>query len=159
MVIASSIKTYFIDKSVVKSFDTTYDGWPAWIAAAVEIHVGLLCASAPMLRPFFQRHNLLRSPLRLPLQKGDLEIGKPSFRATIYPENVTGPAMTYKVKVYRFSRFYNRSWEDVSANKTKRDKYDRRPRDILGHKPGQRSIDKMLPPLPPDADSQSVLFS
>lgn len=49
--VAGSIRTYFVWKSFVVGYDTTWMGWPVLIAAAVEINLGLICSSAPALRP------------------------------------------------------------------------------------------------------------
>ncbi|GFF22079.1 hypothetical protein IFM61606_01218 [Aspergillus udagawae] len=49
--IAGSVRTVYVYKSMVASYDTTWLGWPVLLAASVEINIGLICASAPALRP------------------------------------------------------------------------------------------------------------
>ncbi|KAL2814581.1 hypothetical protein BJX63DRAFT_193130 [Aspergillus granulosus] len=49
--IAGSIRTVYVWKSMIVSYDTTWEGWPVLLAATVEINLGLICTSAPALRP------------------------------------------------------------------------------------------------------------
>ncbi|KAL5003172.1 hypothetical protein BDV10DRAFT_155816 [Aspergillus recurvatus] len=49
--VAGAIRTYYVWKSMITSYDTTWEGWPVLLAATVEINLGLICASAPALRP------------------------------------------------------------------------------------------------------------
>ncbi|KAL2865636.1 uncharacterized protein BJX67DRAFT_168976 [Aspergillus lucknowensis] len=49
--IAGSVRTVYVWKSMIASYDTTWVGWPVLLAATVEINLGLICASAPALRP------------------------------------------------------------------------------------------------------------
>ncbi|KAF3395786.1 hypothetical protein F1880_007141 [Penicillium rolfsii] len=49
--VAGSVRTVYVWKSMVVGYDTTWLGWPVLIAAAVEINLGLICSSAPALRP------------------------------------------------------------------------------------------------------------
>ncbi|KAE8151264.1 hypothetical protein BDV25DRAFT_97957 [Aspergillus avenaceus] len=49
--IAGTIRTVYVYKSMVASYDTTWLGWPVFLAASIEINLGLICASAPALRP------------------------------------------------------------------------------------------------------------
>ncbi|OJI99032.1 hypothetical protein ASPVEDRAFT_50588 [Aspergillus versicolor CBS 583.65] len=49
--VAGAIRTAYVWKSMVVSYDTTWEGWPVLLAATVEINLGLICASAPALRP------------------------------------------------------------------------------------------------------------
>ncbi|TKA78707.1 hypothetical protein B0A49_02522 [Cryomyces minteri] len=48
---AGVVRTYFIWKSLVKSYDETWFAYPLWIAAAVEIDLAVICACAPALKP------------------------------------------------------------------------------------------------------------
>lgn len=41
--VAGSIRTAFVWKSMVASYDTTWLGWPVLLAATVEINIGLVC--------------------------------------------------------------------------------------------------------------------
>ncbi|KAH1499024.1 hypothetical protein LV164_004613 [Aspergillus fumigatus] len=49
--VAGSVRTVYVWKSMIASYDTTWVGWPVLLAASVEINMGLICASAPALRP------------------------------------------------------------------------------------------------------------
>ncbi|KAL2825646.1 hypothetical protein BDW59DRAFT_161606 [Aspergillus cavernicola] len=49
--VAGSIRTVYVWKSMIASWDTTWEAWPVLLAATVEINLGLICASAPALRP------------------------------------------------------------------------------------------------------------
>ncbi|KAJ9227202.1 hypothetical protein DTO027B5_791 [Paecilomyces variotii] len=49
--VAGAIRTAFVYKSLIASYDSTWVGWPIFLAAAIEINLGLICASAPALRP------------------------------------------------------------------------------------------------------------
>ncbi|KAJ5182712.1 hypothetical protein N7492_000328 [Penicillium capsulatum] len=49
--VAGSVRTVYVWKSMVAGYDTTWLGWPVLVAAAVEINLGLICSSAPALRP------------------------------------------------------------------------------------------------------------
>lgn len=41
--VAGSVRTVYVWKSMVASYDITWVGWPVLIAAAVEISLGLVC--------------------------------------------------------------------------------------------------------------------
>ena len=56
--IAGSLRTYWTWKSLMASWDETWYAYPLWIAAAVEIDVGVICACAPALK------SLLQKPIR-----------------------------------------------------------------------------------------------
>lgn len=45
VIIAGSIRTYYIWKGLVDSWDETWYAYPLWIAAAVEIYIGVVSAS------------------------------------------------------------------------------------------------------------------
>ncbi|KAK5148889.1 hypothetical protein LTR04_000378 [Oleoguttula sp. CCFEE 6159] len=49
--IAGVVRTYFIWKSLVNSYDETWFAYPLWIAAAVEIDLAVICACVPALKP------------------------------------------------------------------------------------------------------------
>ncbi|KAI7476150.1 hypothetical protein KC357_g4763 [Hortaea werneckii] len=55
--IAGVIRTYFIWKSLMDSWDQTWFAYPLWIAAAVEIDLAVICACAPAWK------SLLRQPI------------------------------------------------------------------------------------------------
>jgi hypothetical protein len=42
--IAGSVRTVYVYKSMVASYDTTWLGWPVLLAASVEINIGLVCS-------------------------------------------------------------------------------------------------------------------
>ncbi|KXL50068.1 hypothetical protein M433DRAFT_27169 [Acidomyces richmondensis BFW] len=50
VIIAGSIRTYYIWRGLIDSYDETWFAYPLWIAAAVEIDVGVICACAPALK-------------------------------------------------------------------------------------------------------------
>lgn len=49
--VAGVVRTWYIYASLIKSYDQTWYAYPLWIAATVEIDLGVICASAPVLRP------------------------------------------------------------------------------------------------------------
>ncbi|RJE22605.1 integral membrane protein [Aspergillus sclerotialis] len=49
--VAGTCRTVYVYKSMLDSYDQTWMGWPVLVSAAVEINIGLICASAPALRP------------------------------------------------------------------------------------------------------------
>ncbi|SMY24383.1 unnamed protein product [Zymoseptoria tritici ST99CH_1A5] len=53
--IAGIVRTYFIWKSLIDSWDTTWYSYPLWIAAAIEIDVAVICACAPALKPLIHQ--------------------------------------------------------------------------------------------------------
>ncbi|OAL06061.1 hypothetical protein IQ06DRAFT_75060 [Phaeosphaeriaceae sp. SRC1lsM3a] len=48
---AGIARTWYIYRSLFDEYDQTWYAYPLWIAAAVEIDLGVICASAPVLRP------------------------------------------------------------------------------------------------------------
>lgn len=50
--IAGIVQAYYIDVALRKSYDETWDGWPLWVASAVEVDLGILCVSIPAIRPW-----------------------------------------------------------------------------------------------------------
>ncbi|KAF2738484.1 hypothetical protein EJ04DRAFT_549959 [Polyplosphaeria fusca] len=53
--IAGAVRTYYIYQSLIAHYDVTWYAFPLWIAAAVEIDLGVICASAPVLRPLLSK--------------------------------------------------------------------------------------------------------
>ncbi|KAF1810453.1 hypothetical protein P152DRAFT_98877 [Eremomyces bilateralis CBS 781.70] len=51
VIIAGSLRSYYIWDSIMNSYDETWVGYPLWLAAAVEVDLGVICACAPALRP------------------------------------------------------------------------------------------------------------
>ncbi|EPS34360.1 hypothetical protein PDE_09324 [Penicillium oxalicum 114-2] len=49
--VAGSFRTVYVWESMVVGWDRTWLSWPILIAASVEINLGLICSSAPALRP------------------------------------------------------------------------------------------------------------
>ncbi|PWY70255.1 integral membrane protein [Aspergillus heteromorphus CBS 117.55] len=64
--VAGSVRTVYVWKSMIASYDATWEGWPILLAASIEISLGLICASAPALRPLvaFFLPRLLRTTRR-----------------------------------------------------------------------------------------------
>ncbi|KAJ9657700.1 hypothetical protein H2201_008106 [Coniosporium apollinis] len=54
--LAGIIRTCFIWKSLMDSYDEMWYAFPLWIAAAVEIDLAMICACAPALRPLVSRY-------------------------------------------------------------------------------------------------------
>ncbi|EED18206.1 integral membrane protein [Talaromyces stipitatus ATCC 10500] len=52
--IASSVRTYYAWMNTFGSYDATWYGWATGLSASVEINMGLICASAPALRPLIK---------------------------------------------------------------------------------------------------------
>ncbi|KAL3428367.1 integral membrane protein [Phlyctema vagabunda] len=50
--IAGCVRTYYMYK-VLKTWDTTWASFPVWVSAAVELYIGIICASIPATKPFF----------------------------------------------------------------------------------------------------------
>ena len=53
--VAGIVRTWYIYKSLVTTYDNTWYAYPLWIAAAVEIDLGVICASAPVLKPLLSK--------------------------------------------------------------------------------------------------------
>ncbi|KAE8387950.1 hypothetical protein ETB97_007918 [Aspergillus alliaceus] len=49
--VAGTVRTVYVYKSMIGSYDMTWYGWTVFLAASLEINLGLICASAPALRP------------------------------------------------------------------------------------------------------------
>ncbi|KAJ5398794.1 hypothetical protein N7465_009283 [Penicillium sp. CMV-2018d] len=49
--VAGCVRTVYVWKSMMTGYDGTWVGWPGLITAAVELSLGLICSSAPALRP------------------------------------------------------------------------------------------------------------
>ncbi|KGO64115.1 hypothetical protein PEX1_020670 [Penicillium expansum] len=49
--VAGCVRTVYVWKSLMTGYDGTWVGWPGLITAAVELSLGLICSSAPALRP------------------------------------------------------------------------------------------------------------
>ncbi|KAG9189904.1 hypothetical protein G6011_06772 [Alternaria panax] len=52
---AGIVRTWYIYRSLWDEYDQTWHAYPLWIAAAVEIDLGVICASAPVLKPLFAK--------------------------------------------------------------------------------------------------------
>ncbi|KAK3201109.1 hypothetical protein GRF29_213g1069218, partial [Pseudopithomyces chartarum] len=59
--IVGCVRTWYIYKALVLEYDLTWYSYPLWIAAAIEIDVGVICASAPVLRPLLSKFLLYAS--------------------------------------------------------------------------------------------------
>ena len=66
--IAGIVHAYYVDRALVHSYDETWEGWPLWVASAIEVDLGIvgiiplpclhmlahtfqLCVSVPAIRP------------------------------------------------------------------------------------------------------------
>lgn len=49
--VAGSVRTAYVYESMLATYDVTWMGWPILLSATIEINLGLICASAPALRP------------------------------------------------------------------------------------------------------------
>ncbi|KAK2801824.1 hypothetical protein FQN50_007569 [Emmonsiellopsis sp. PD_5] len=56
VVLAASVKTKYLVSAMGKSYDEQWDAYPLWIMGIVELDVGIICASAPALRPLISRY-------------------------------------------------------------------------------------------------------
>lgn len=54
--LAGIVRTYYMYKATAGYHDVTWDAYPAWLATAVELYLGIFCASAPPTKPFFARY-------------------------------------------------------------------------------------------------------
>ncbi|KAI1337741.1 integral membrane protein [Xylariaceae sp. FL0016] len=51
---AGIARTYFqFQLSHSSDFDTTWDAWAVWFCSAIELYLGIICASVPATKPFF----------------------------------------------------------------------------------------------------------
>ncbi|KAL6712563.1 hypothetical protein ACN47E_000440 [Coniothyrium glycines] len=62
--VAGVVRTWYIYRSLIGEYDQTWYAYPLWIAAAIEIDLGVICASAPVLRPFMANIPSTRSHAR-----------------------------------------------------------------------------------------------
>ncbi|KAL4747118.1 hypothetical protein BDW72DRAFT_23153 [Aspergillus terricola var. indicus] len=103
--VAGAIRTYYVWKSMIASHDTTWEGWPVLLAATVEINLGLICASAPALRPLvnFFIPRLLGTSYRYGSDRGyssrNFENSRQSWRLKSLTGNSSKPS--------RHSNYYN----------------------------------------------------
>ena len=40
--IAGIVQAYYVDKALIHSYDETWDGWPLWVASAIEVDLGIV---------------------------------------------------------------------------------------------------------------------
>lgn len=40
--IAGIVQAVYVNEALVKSFDETWDGWPLWVASAIEVDLGIV---------------------------------------------------------------------------------------------------------------------
>ncbi|KAF2765627.1 hypothetical protein EJ03DRAFT_377627 [Teratosphaeria nubilosa] len=50
VIVAAIVRTYYIWKGLIDSYDETWYSWPLWIASSVEVDIGVICACAPALK-------------------------------------------------------------------------------------------------------------
>ncbi|CAL3969972.1 hypothetical protein PZA11_007494 [Diplocarpon coronariae] len=53
--IAGIIRTYFMYE-VTTGWDQTWRSYPVWITSALELYIGIICASIPATKPFFSTY-------------------------------------------------------------------------------------------------------
>lgn len=73
--IAGIVQVYYVDFALKKSYDETWDGWPLWVASAVQVDVGIVSPSSqvifsrmccsPILKAAHTNLRLLSTALRL----------------------------------------------------------------------------------------------
>jgi hypothetical protein len=51
VVVASCMRTYYVWHVVVETWDVTWEGFPLWIWTAVEVNLGVIAGSVPVLKP------------------------------------------------------------------------------------------------------------
>jgi hypothetical protein len=51
--VAGVVRTYYIWRTLIDTFDETWDSMPLYICATVEIDLAILCGCAPALKPLF----------------------------------------------------------------------------------------------------------
>lgn len=49
--VAGAVRTAYVYESMLATYDMTWMGWPILLSGTIEINLGLICASAPALRP------------------------------------------------------------------------------------------------------------
>ncbi|RDW87268.1 hypothetical protein BP5796_02962 [Coleophoma crateriformis] len=52
--IAGGARTVFTHR-MVTSWDESWDSYPNWVSSSAELYIGIICASVPATKPFFQR--------------------------------------------------------------------------------------------------------
>ncbi|KAH7405954.1 hypothetical protein DE146DRAFT_428840 [Phaeosphaeria sp. MPI-PUGE-AT-0046c] len=83
---AGIVRTWYIYRSLFGEYDQTWYAYPLWIAAAIEIDLGVICASAPVLRPLLAK---------IPFSLSETFSGGFSFKGLgDRPSNPSGPVST-----------------------------------------------------------------
>lgn len=54
VVVAGSMRLYWVAEVVNNTYDVTWDGFTMWIWTAVEVNLGVICGCIPTLRPLFK---------------------------------------------------------------------------------------------------------
>jgi hypothetical protein len=54
--VAGVVRTVTLNIILHRTYDTTWEGWWAWIWTAAETYIGIICASIPALKPLFKRY-------------------------------------------------------------------------------------------------------
>lgn len=57
--VAGAIRTYYVWKSMIASYDTTWKGWPVLLAATVEINLGLVFTKIPAVFSLSNYHRFV----------------------------------------------------------------------------------------------------
>ncbi|KAK8024950.1 hypothetical protein PG990_002773, partial [Apiospora arundinis] len=92
VVVAGCMRTYWVHRVEVETYDVTWEGWDLWIWAAVEANLGVICGCAPILRSLVSDGG--SKYLRTQAVQGDSSSGAggaaPSIQRTGHEEQVAG---------------------------------------------------------------------
>ncbi|KAL2168924.1 hypothetical protein VTG60DRAFT_6694 [Thermothelomyces hinnuleus] len=61
VVVAACIRAYWIHFVVQETYDVTWHGIHLWMWTAVEVHLGIICACVPWIKPLYKFHRDKRS--------------------------------------------------------------------------------------------------
>ncbi|TGZ76694.1 hypothetical protein EX30DRAFT_399101 [Ascodesmis nigricans] len=53
---AGIARVHYLEYTLFKTYDVTWEGYTIWLWTAVEIDLGIICCSIPPLRPLIRRH-------------------------------------------------------------------------------------------------------
>ncbi|KAF8053912.1 hypothetical protein FPV67DRAFT_1442959 [Lyophyllum atratum] len=54
--IAGIVRVYYLHKTLMTTYDVTWEGYNIWLWTAVEVDLGIITSSVPPLRPLVRRH-------------------------------------------------------------------------------------------------------
>jgi hypothetical protein len=84
VLIASILRTYYYYAAYVGSYDETWEAYPLWIAAGVEVNVGLVCIIH--ITSLFHRPNIANSCVLARLPYEFLSKGNASLQSAVWEE-------------------------------------------------------------------------